>query len=71
MRHLILVLAIQISGFIKHRTVRHKTCKEENDIKKGDIGNCHTGCVIEYGEKCCSETKQYQTFNFPDFPLVF
>ena len=47
-----LVLAIQIFGFMKHRTVLRKDCTEQNGIQNGKNWKLShlTECVIEYRE---------------------
>ena len=51
-RDLTVFMAIQIFGFIKHRTVLHENCTEQNDMQKGKICRLShsTGCMIEYEE---------------------
>ena len=71
-RALTLFLAIQIYGFIGHRTVLHKDCTKGNDRRKGKIWRMSnsTGCMIEYGKSYYSKTKQYETSNFSDVPSI-
>ena len=69
-RTLILLLAVLMFGFVKHRAVLHTDCTEQNYIQKGKMWRLpqSTGCVIEYGESHCLETKQYGAPDVPDFP---
>ena len=45
-RVLVLCLAIQISGFIKHRAAFPKYCKKHYNIQKVKFGNCLTQLVM-------------------------